>query len=386
MNRNNFIRALLSIAVAASFNGAVLAKELVIPTMPSAAQKKAEVVPAPAAPVNLADYGIVGDEQVAAPKAQAAAPVSESAAASKSPAAESGSDSKPKSGSADELIQISGGGRGNDLPKVPSGIAKTEAMGAESTEPAVSSLQEVVVTPGVNTIIPAAVNHLNRIVTPFENPIVQTVSSAQIKVKENVIYVSTESESPVTMYITPKDDEAVAISLTLAPRKVPPIQANLVIGGAIGSSSSAPGAPGAPGAYGRYSGQAKKWEENQPYMDSIKGIMRALALGQIPKGYSIGKAGRGDSVPACFQDGIGFDFSGAQVVMGHNFKVVVGVARNKAREPIMFDETSCTHPTLAATAVWPRNMLEPGDATEVYVVTRVGEPQSEESSRPSLLN
>lgn len=372
MKRNNPIRNLLSLAVAASFTGAVFAKELVIPTLPSAAQKKAEVVMPTSAPVNLADYGVVEDQPAAK---QPSAPAAKPAAINNTPA--------QKKAAVEDLIGISGGGRGNDLPSVPSGVAKTEKMAPEP-EP-VSSLQEIVVIPGVNTIIPAAVNHLNRIVTPFDNPIVQTVSSAQIKVKENVIYVSTESESPVTMYITPKDDEGVAISLTLAPRKVPPIQANLVIGEALSGSGGATSGARGPSSYGRYSGQAKKWEENQPYMDSIKGIMRALALGQIPKGYSIGKAGRNDSVPACYQSGISFDFSGAQVVMGHNFKVVVGVARNAAREPVMFDETSCTHPTLAATAVWPRNMLEPGDATEVYVVTRVGEPQAEESTRPSLL-
>lgn len=376
MSRNNLIRTIISVAVASSFCGTLMAGELKIPTLPSAAQKKAEVLPQPSAPVNVADYGLV-ESAPSAPVSKAAPKAPSAPVPAQAPAANSSS-----AAGEPDLIQVTGGGRDNDLPKVPSGVAKTESM--DAAEPAVSSYQEVVVIPGVNTIIPAALNHLNRIVTPFENPIVQTVSSADIKVKENVIYVSTESESPVTMYITPKDDEAVAISLTLAPRKVPPIQANLILGDAVTGAAGATGAPRMGG--GRYSGQAKKWEEGQPYMDSIKGIMRALALGQLPKGYSMGKAGRNDSVPACFQSGITFDFGSAQVVMGHNFKVIVGVARNASREPIMFDETSCTHPTLAATAVWPRNMLEPGDATEVYVVTRVGEAPAEESTRPSLLN
>lgn len=121
-------------------------------------------------------------------------------------------------------------------------------------------------------------------------------------------------------------------------------------------------------------------------MEAIKGIMRSLALNQIPKGYSIGKAGRLDTIPSCQQDGISFNFDAGQIIMGHNFRVVVGVAENVSSVPQMFDETSCTHPTLAATAVWPLNMLEPGQRTEVYVVTRAGEAPVEESMRPSLLN
>jgi conjugal transfer pilus assembly protein TraK len=380
MSLNNVVRSLMAAAVVSALCGNLAAKELVIPTMPSAAQKKAEVVPQPSAPVNPADFGLI-EELVEAetppPKVLTSKAAEHRSAQVKPPMSEM---------SDTDVLQVSGGGRDGDLPMVPSSVAKTSAMETSvMPEEPVSSYQEIVVIPGVNTIIPAAVNHLNRIVTPFDNPIVQTVSSAQIKVKENVIYVSTESESPVTMYITPKDDETVAISLTLAPRKVPPIQANLILGDAL--SAAAGTTPAARrGSFGRYSGQAKKWEESQPYMDSIKGIMRALAFGQIPKGYSIGKAGRQDSVPACYQGGINFDFTAAQVVMGHNFKVLVGVARNQSNAPVMFDETSCTHPTLAATAVWPRNMLEPGDATEVYVVTRVGESRAEESTRPSLLN
>lgn len=375
MKPNNLLRSFAVVALAATVCGQVSAKELVIPTMPSSAQKKAEVIPPNQADVDPSEFGVGMPEQEAAAKKALA----EAQAATAKKASQPAPEKEP------EILEVSGGGAGKDLQSVPASVAKNTAS-SEQTE-VVPSLQEVVVQPGVNTIIPAAVNHLNRIVTPFETPIVQSVSSAEISVKENVIYVSTESESPVTMYITPNDDESVAISLTLAPRKVPPIQANLILAGAGGLAAGGARAPSAGGGSGfHYSGQAKKWEEGQPYMDAIKKIMTSLALGNMPKGYSIGKASNMDTVPACFQEGISFDFSKAQIIMGHNFKVLVGVARNQASIPVLFDETSCTHPSLAATAVWPRNMLEPGDKTEVYVVTRVGDAPAEESTRPSLLN
>ncbi len=343
----------------------VQAKELVIPQM-ATASNKAEVVSS-RKEVDPSEYGLVpsATEKEAKPLDQ-----KQPASPSMQPAAEK-----------NEILQVEGGGRDKDLPAVSADVARNRL--ADESQPVVSSYQDVVVQPGVNTIIPASLNHLNRIVTPFEKPIVQTVSSAEIKTVENVIYVSTRDESPVTMYITPKDDESVAISLTLAPRKVPPIQANLIIGQPMsGQTMAAPGA----GVGTRYSGQAKKWEEGQPYEESIKGIMRALALGKLPKGFSIGKLGRFDSLPACDQGGVSFDFTRSQVILGHNFRVVVGVAQNVSSTPAMFDETSCTHPNLAAIAAWPENMLEPGQKTEIYIVTRVGEAPAEESSRPSLLN
>lgn len=341
------------------------AKELVIPQMATASNKSEVVVPKKE--IDPSEYGLVASTK--APESESVAP-KQASSAGVQPATEK-----------KEILQVEGGGRDKDLPAVSADVAKTRL--ADESQPVVSSYQDVIVQPGVNTIIPASISHLNRIVTPFDKPIVQTVSSAEIKTVENVIYVSTKDESPVTMYITPKDDESVAISLTLAPRKVPPIQANLIIGQPMsGQTMAAPGA----GMGTRYSGQAKKWEEGQPYEEAIKGIMRALALGKLPKGFSIGKLGRFDSLPACDQSGVTFDFSRSQVILGHNFRVVVGVAQNVSSAPEMFDETSCTHPNLAAVAAWPENMLEPGQKTEVYIVTRVGEAPAEESSRPSLLN
>ncbi|HEP8970384.1 TPA: type-F conjugative transfer system secretin TraK [Pseudomonas aeruginosa] len=367
MKTNNVLCAL---ALAITSVGFAQARELQIPQM-ATASAKTEVV-APQSSVDPSEYGMGSDaatEQVTPPQIT---PKASAPAKSQTPAK-------------DDLVQVQGGGRDKDLPGVSADVAQTRQ--SEESLPVVSSYQDVVVQPGVNTIIPAALDHLNRIVTPFDKPIVQTTSGAEIKTVENVIYVSTKDATPVTMYITPKDDESVAISLTLAPRKVPPIQANLIIGQPMGGQGQgAPSFGGAGGGGYRYSGQARKWEEGQPYEESIKGIMRALALSKLPKGYSIGKLGRFDTLPACSQSGISFDFSKSQVILGHNFRVVVAVARNNAAVPQMFDETACTHPNIAAVAAWPENMLEPGHKTEVYIITRVGEPQAEESSRPSLLN
>ncbi|WP_411961108.1 type-F conjugative transfer system secretin TraK (plasmid) [Pseudomonas mandelii] len=277
-----------------------------------------------------------------------------------------------------KMVQVTPG-QANDLPAVDAPVVRGPA--AVRAEP-IKTMQEILIAPGVNTIIPVALSHLNRIVTPFENPIVQTVTDAETKVVKNIVYVSTTSETPVAMYITPKDDESLALSVTLAPQKIPPIEANLI----LDEGRSGQKTLGGQGGRRHYSGVARKWEESQPYMDSIRGIMRAIALNKLPKGYSLSNLAPGDTVPACYQDGLDVDFSRSQVMLGHNFQVLVAVASNTTNQPLLVDETACTHPNLAAASVWPNNLLEPGMKTEIYIVLRVGEEQTDDSQRPSLLN
>ncbi|RQA86862.1 hypothetical protein IPC475_28675 [Pseudomonas aeruginosa] len=148
----------------------------------------------------------------------------------------------------------------------------------------VESRQDVVVASGTNTLIPISRGQINRLVTPFDNPHIQTVSEAEISTSGNVIYVTTQDEKPVTMFVTPEDDESVAISLTLLPQGVPPIQANLILAKNVQGLAS--GMPITSST--NYSGQARKWERSQPYMDTLRSLMREMALGKLPRGYSFG--------------------------------------------------------------------------------------------------
>jgi hypothetical protein len=105
-----------------------------------------------------------------------------------------------------------------ETPPVPARLlseAKREAEAASTT-------QTLRVTPGINEIIPVAQGHLNRIITPFDSPKVRTVSPATTQIEGHVLYVAPADENPVTLYVTPGDNEELALSLTLAPRRIPP--------------------------------------------------------------------------------------------------------------------------------------------------------------------
>ena len=270
---------------------------------------------------------------------------------------------------------------GNEIPAVPANVVQKRAP----EQPAVETRQDVVISSGTNTLIPISRSQINRLVTPFDNPNIQTVSKAEISTSGNVIYVTTEDDQPVTMFVTPEDDESVAISLTLLPQKIPPIQANLIFGKSV--QGMAPGAAQGPSYSGSaYSGTARKWERSQPYMDTIRSLMREMAIGRLPRGYSFGALQSGDSIPACAQPELSFDFSKSQLIQGHDFRVYVAVAENTSAKTVELDHGACSHPHRAAASSWPHEILEPGQKTEVFVVTRIPKTTANTSVRPSLLN
>lgn len=273
-----------------------------------------------------------------------------------------------------------------NLPAVPASVIPVQQRTARPSQP-VETRQDVVVSNGTNTLIPISRGQINRIVTPFENPTIQTVSQAEISTRDNVVYVTTQDEQPVTMFITPEDDEGVAISLTLFPQAIPPIQANLLFTQSVPGSTAPAGVSGAAGLSSQgYSGQARRWERSQPFVDTLRGIMRELALGNLPRGYSFADLQSGDSIPDCFQQGVNFDFSKAQYILGHEFRVFIAVAENNTAQHLEVSHSACTHPNRAAAAIWPNEILEPGQKTEVFLVTRVPQVRANTSTRPSLLN
>lgn len=237
--------------------------------------------------------------------------------------------------------------------------------------------QDVVVSPlkvmsGVNEIVEVALGHLNRIVTPFEAPEVYTASQAKTKVVGNVVYVGTDKAVPIGLYITNKgDDGAEAISLTLVPKRIPSRELRVQIQTYSSGGDS----------------RTRRWEESQPYVETIRNLLRTLALGDRPAGYELREKPT-KWAPLCrapeeLKELI-FSFAQGQSALGHHFEVAIGTVKNGADHPVELDETWCAGDGIAAVAFWPRNLIEPGQATEVYVVKR-HEPAARAPERRSLL-
>lgn len=288
----------------------------------------------------------------------------------------------------------------NPIPIVPASVMqKAEMAPLEPKErlaqPSVKSAHtssthnmnnssDVVMSPGVNQIVPIAVGHPNRIVTPFGDPEVVSTSltygsgndeCGEICIKDNVIYVATNKDHPVTMFITEKGSEARALSLTMVPRKIPPREMFLKLDDQTRLA-------------GLYSNpKAERWEKSMPYVETIRTVFREIALGEVPQGYSMSSIPEGMAPPVCYHPGIDVTFNDGQVLSGHSLSVFVGVAENVSGKTLEFKESACGNWDVAAVTTWPRKVLEPGQKTEVYVSRKNMNERKAKSSakRPSLI-
>ncbi len=243
-------------------------------------------------------------------------------------------------------------------------VNQGQALPENSTVPLGTA--DIKVMPGVNEIVAVAVGHLNRIVTPFETPEIHTTSQAVTRVDGNVVYIGTKTTAPIGLYITDKTAVAEAISLTLVPKRIPPRELRVQV-----QSQPAGGDL-----------RAKRWEESQPYVETFRNAFRTIALGQTPSGYDFRNEPSRWLPPCIAPAAVGqleFNFTTGQSLLGHHFEVAIGVVTNKTERPVELDELWCAGDEIAAIAFWPRNFLEPGQTSEVYVAKRRAEP----SARPN---
>jgi conjugal transfer pilus assembly protein TraK len=267
----------------------------------------------------------------------------------------------------------------DDMPVVPVSVMRDGVPAPINSTPSLSVNEKanIVMKPGVNEIIPIAISHLNRIVTPFSTPEVNTTASATTKIKDNVVYVATDSEVPVTMFINEKGSQALAVSITMVPRKIPPREVFLSMKDSAETLTTM--------MLGNK--KAEQWETSQPYIDTIKTAFKEIALGQTPQGYTLSKIPQNADIPSCQQPGLIFDFRHGQLIAGHNLTIYIGTITNTTNQPLEFKERSCGNWNVAGVTSWPINVLESGQKTEVYVALKaMMGSQSPASRRPSLIN
>lgn len=225
---------------------------------------------------------------------------------------------------------------------------------------------------GVNLLLEIAIDHLNRILTPFPTPQVRTVSDASTSVDGSALYVATASETPVTLFVSDASDPNHALSLTLAPRRIPPREIRLVLTDPLPDPSplATPSTP--PGAAA------------PDYVTALTEAMRALAREEIPAGYGLRQARRAETV-TCVQ--LGLETRRGQVLEGGDLWLVTALARNTSDAALEIEERAC-HADLdgdtVAVGAWPRVWLAPGEQVELYLAVRRPTPEERRPTRPSL--
>ncbi|AMK79330.1 MULTISPECIES: TraK domain-containing protein [Methylomonas] len=261
---------------------------------------------------------------------------------------------------------------GIELPPVDASVLKVANQQVSSSV----APQTVQVKPGINELIPIAVDHLNRLVTPFDNPVVTTTSQATTSTKGKIVYVATADETPVTLYITPGDNQDIALSLTLIPKRIPAREIHLSLDKdsfkVLTKLQQRAAASG-----------SKASDQEQAYITQLKKLFRDLGLQKTPVGFSLREPSKTEHIH-CLQDRV--QIRTGQVLEGQDMLILVGLARNTGSDPLEFDERSCatTKDDVLAVAAWPKVVLGQNESTELYVTVRRS-LETATSLRPSLL-
>ena len=108
-------------------------------------------------------------------------------------------------------------------------------------------------------------------------------------------------------------------------------------------------------------------------------MLRAVALNEIPSGFELQNITPGSYRPDCSGGDAEVSFEGGQLLTGSRFDVLIGTVRNRGTSVVQTDEK------IAAVALWPRIMLQPGESTEIYVVTDKSGFSGNDGFRPNLL-
>jgi len=234
---------------------------------------------------------------------------------------------------------------------------------------------KITVKAGITEIIPISIGRMNRFLTPFREPQIKTATdekSGDIKAIGSIIYVVTESSEPISLFVLDKSAPEQAISLTLTPVSIPPVQVDLTLAG----YEPKPTLPAE---------KAQDKPNETPYVEVVKALMRNMAQHHIPEGFAMWqlKNVATRDLPRCQIQNV--DVRIAQAMEGHVMTAFVARAVNATIDPAEIDESACSGPNVLAVAAWPRTHLEPGQDTEIYIIVRRPEPGESPPDRPSVL-
>jgi len=238
--------------------------------------------------------------------------------------------------------------------------------------------ENITVKVGQNAVFGIAEGHLNRLVTPFKNPVIKTTAVAATSIEKNIVYVSTNNSEPVGFYIHDAADPLNAISVTMVPADIPPISVNLNLEGYTGHHDGGEIPSAADPKL------AKGWETGQPFLETLKTTFKDIAKGTIPDGYSFDTvAGFTRVMPRCSMPGLRIE--PRQLLTGFNVQVVVAKIENPSDFTVDVNEQGCEGDSVLAVAAWPSSSVPPHGASELYVAVRKQDETNQDVVRPSLI-
>lgn len=206
------------------------------------------------------------------------------------------------------------------------------------------------VEPGVTQAVTISGDVLNRIETPFREAMAVDVTGSEIRTHRGSVYLLPAGK-PIGLYITDKADPASAtVSLTLIPKSGIPGQNILVQFEGVAPT--------------RFGESSDPWSATAPgHMDDLVDLLKDLALGHTPQGYTV----------------TGVEVGVVQIAptlsatpdlrwSGRDLDVFRYLVENRGSEAVELSEPAFYRRGVRAISFFPLLRLEPGQRTYAFVV------------------
>ncbi|MBU2959156.1 type-F conjugative transfer system secretin TraK [Paracoccus sp. 1_MG-2023] len=267
---------------------------------------------------------------------------------------------------------------GRDAPAADDGAAAENDQSIVEEDfvlpPVVASI------PGRTEIMPMAMGHLNRIETPFKDPMVRSASAADamtVEFDQNFVYVSVTQ--PVTLFIHDKGYPDPAIVVSLVPQRIAPRQVRITLPStamrdverhaAAIEAKNAPSKPAASQAPRANTSGVRRAPEPRRATNTVAHLIQAYSRGELPAGFGNISLQGFEAEAFCAHSGVRFSFRQGSGIASNEYILVRGMA--EANQTVDLNEQWCArHPQTLAVAFAPRTQISREHPADFYVLIR----------------
>lgn len=224
--------------------------------------------------------------------------------------------------------------------------------------------------PGANIAVPVAVGLTNPIITNFKMVAARTHDEESvIELEDGRLYITLNSLKPVALMLFEEGVPESMINLTLVPMEAMPVVVNVDVN--LSKTMQYKGA--------NHRAEIKEQETlaeaslteghvanvETDRVARIKQILKPVGKGEIPQGFSLSH----DVSKAMHQPcGLTISQQVLQRIVGPREVVDVVRIQNTTTRPYTIREQMCESRDVMAVAIYNKSLLQPGEATEVYIL------------------
>lgn len=223
-----------------------------------------------------------------------------------------------------------------------------------SLDAATLKQQTVVISNDDTHVVPVSQSNINRINTPFRNPIVLVNGGAKYKVVGQDVYLIMESDQPIGIFVREDDNisnNSPVASLTLVPKAIAPQNIAVVLENSLKERLSNPNVKIA-----------------TDYQDVLRATMASIAQNKLPDGYS--KSNVTEKAVARIGSVV---LRPKTLYSGVENNVYVYTAQNVSGQYVELSEPSFWHKGVRAVSIFEKIRLAPNDTTEIFIIADVGD-------------